>query len=99
MEFDYETESIAYEDYDRLVSYTVEEGSDSFTGNVGKEKAVLIDDNECVWNIDVMLTFNEIEITVEVNKESIDEFGYEYIDFDSGSQFENWCENNNVSLN
>lgn len=97
MNFEYETEEIAYEDNEFLDSFTIEDGSNSFTGGAGDGNGILVDENGCIWNIDVMITFNEIEITVEVAQESFDEFDYEYIDL-SPSGFEEWASQNGISL-
>lgn len=98
MDFEYETEPIAYEDYDQLDSFTITDSSSSYTGGVGDGSSILVDEEGCIWNVDVMLTFNEIKITVEVARDSFDGFDYEYIDFDSERAFEDWASSNGVSL-
>lgn len=98
MEFEYESEPIAYEDYDQLDTFTVTDGSSSYTGGVADGDSIFVDEDGCIWSIDVLLTFNEIEIKVEVSQDSLDEFDYKWEDFDSGAAFEKWASEKGLSL-
>ena len=94
VEISIERLDIAYEEYDGVEEFTVSDSSTSRTGTVDIEECLQTDDGK-VWDIELMLVFNEPEITVEISDYSN---GYEYHKFDGKIQFSNWCKENGASV-
>lgn len=102
MELTYETKEIPYDENNKNIKgFTLVEdsGDKRSTEGISMERA-LRDQQGRDWDIELLWASGEVEITIEVNTNDVIEqdIEYNYENFGSAATFENWCEENGLTL-